>query len=30
MSSFVEYVSAGTTGRIEVFRRQIETYAEPY
>lgn len=30
MSSFAEYVSAGTTGRIDCVRQQIATYAEPY
>ncbi len=30
MSGFAEYLSAGTSRRIDCVRRQIETYAEPY
>ena len=30
MSGFAEYLSAGTSRRINCVRQQIETYAEPY
>jgi uncharacterized alpha-E superfamily protein len=30
MSGFAEYLSAGTSRRIDCVRQQIETYAEPY